>query len=176
MPSAELLKKIAGAKASGQGKYFDAGGRYLLKIDKLALEDKRKGNVAFIAEHTIVEAHDTGEQNLKLENGALVKYKVPCHVVGDSRNYVKIIPPGDEDKEKMALGDIMAYLEALQPDLKTASEAEKMQFLELATGPKQIFKGKLIEVDVSQKAQKTNATKTFTQHNWKNVPAEKQPK
>lgn len=167
MANMALLKKLAAAEATGRGKYFEAGGKYRLRIDKLALEEKTEG-LTFIAEHTITKNQSTGPNNLKYTNGAMEKVEVPLHPVGDNRNYVKTIGGGAQ-KEKMALGDIRAYLEALLPDLKGAPEADFIATLELLTGPKQVAKGWEIDADVFQKAQKEDKTKSFTHIRWEHV-------
>lgn len=155
---ADLLKKIAGAKASAGGNVIKDG-TYLFEVVQLLLEQKFNGAM-FIAEMIVREAQASGEKD---ERGVAVE----PNKVGSTCSYVVNL-----DKNVSAAGNAKAYILALYGMQENeVSEGDFMEALSQVTEKDQPAKGMLIGDNTFRKTIRggPNAGKPFTAHRWVTV-------
>lgn len=153
--------KIAGAKAS-QSSNFIKDGAYLFEIEKLLIENKRKGWM-FIAELKVLEAVKTSPT-------------VDPNPVGSSVGYVVKL----DDPNGMGVGNVKAFIMALygveesevtaddiDEAVNTDPEATNAAGKALAVQP---CVGMKIRDEAFAKAKVSKPTEFFTNHKWSHVP------
>lgn len=171
-----FLEDLARARATGTGKYFTPG-RYELVLTDLRVKRERSGRM-FIAEHKILRSEATGELDrqgkpyIPPAAGSSVTFIVNL----DNRNadgsqysnvkrYLLHLLGGDED----ATSD--ADFIALCKGLGIGEGANPTEEAEIRAAEKaQPMRGKFINTECWNKAQKKDPTKDYTNHKWQHVP------
>lgn len=159
------LRKIAGAQVN-QGGNFIRGGTYLLEVEKLIMEQKRKG-MCFIGELRVIESADTAT-SLKGE-------EIKANKVGERVGEVQNLDGKGADS---APGNIKAFVCALLGADPNATDEEELfealqgteengEHIAGLLEPSQPMRGKLIRCEAFEKP--TKAGNPFTVKNWSYV-------
>jgi hypothetical protein len=161
----DMLKKVAGAAASGTGRPFEPG-KYRLMLEKLFCLEGHKGTT-FISEFRVLDSLSTGEVDRKTGR--------PCMPVAAGSLGSFVVNLSNQNAQGAQFANVKRFILALlNADEGAVSEEDFLETLQDLCGPEgdaaQPRRGQIIELETFKKPKVRKPEEDFTHHRWTYVP------